>query len=240
MKLPPDYLDKNSQSRILSDKFSSYSIVNRIERLYQYYDANEILVTSSFGANAAYLLHLISRIKPEQKIHFIDTGFHFKETIQYKEKIKKLLNVELVELRANEADYQYSAKNKLWESDPDKCCHLNKIKPLSRIKNDFKVWVSGLRKDQTSFRASLNLFEDNEQIIKYYPLYDLDYKQIKKYLNYFKIPTHPMAEKGYGSIGCTHCTVKGSGRDGRWNGNSKTECGLHPDYLQQKSDNFTV
>ncbi len=237
MKLRQNYLNSNKTSAVLRELFEGYSTVNRLQRLYDIFTPDEILVTSSFGTNAAYLLHLISRINPAQKIHFIDTGFHFKETLEYKRKLIKWLNLNIVEIHPDPIDHHYALKASLWETNPDHCCHLNKTKPLSKIKSNFKVWISGLIKSQTEFRSSLRLFEDNNEVIKYHPLYDLEYSEIERYVKYFNIPPHPMVGKGYESIGCTHCTAKGKGRNGRWNGKSKTECGLHDDYFPKKIDN---
>ena len=237
MKLRQNYLDSNRTSAALGELFEGYSTVNRLQRLYEIFTPDEVLVTSSFGTNAAYLLHLISRINPDQEVHFIDTGFHFKETLEYKKELIKWLNLKIVEIHPEAEDHQNAVKTKLWETNPDHCCHLNKIKPLGKIKNNFKVWISGLIKSQTEFRSSLRLFEDKNEIIKYHPLYDLEYSEIEKYIRYFNIPPHPMVGKGYESIGCTHCTAKGKGRNGRWNGKSKTECGLHINYLEDKIEN---
>jgi len=235
MKLRQSYLDSDRTSAALRELFEGYSTVNRLQRLYEIFSADEVLVTSSFGTNAAYLLHLISRINPAQKIHFIDTGFHFKETLEYKKRLIKWLNLNVVEIRPDGDEHQQAVKKSLWESDPDNCCHLNKTKPLSKIKNNFKVWISGLIKSQTEFRSSLRLFEENDTVIKYHPLYDLEYSEIKKYIKYFNIPPHSMVGKGYESIGCTHCTARGKGRNGRWSGKSKTECGLHINYFDEKT-----
>jgi phosphoadenosine phosphosulfate reductase len=230
-------LNSDRSSAALRELFEGYSTVNRLQKLYEIFSPDEVLVTSSFGTNAAYLLHLISRINPAQKIYFIDTGFHFKETMQYKKKLIKWLNLNVVEIHPDEADHKYAIENSLWQTDPDHCCHLNKTKPLGKIKTNFKVWISGLIKSQSEFRSSLRLFEDNDQVIKYHPLYDLEYSEIEKYVKYFKIPPHPLVGKGYESIGCTHCTAPGKGRNGRWSGKSKTECGLHINYFENKIKN---
>lgn len=234
MKLRQSYLDSDRSSAVLRNLFEGYSIVNRLQRIYEIFTPDEVLVTSSFGTNAAYLLHLISRINPDQKIYFIDTGFHFKETLEYKKRLIKWLDLKVVEIHPEKDDHEFTEKTKLWQSNPDHCCQLNKTKPLGKIKNNFKVWISGLIKSQTEFRSSLRLFEDNNEIIKFHPLYDLEYTEIEKYVNYFNIPPHPMVGKGYESIGCTHCTAKGKGRNGRWSGKSKTECGLHLNYFDDK------
>ena len=237
MKLRQTYLDSDRSSAALRDMFEGFSTVNRLQKIYEIFSPDEILVTSSFGTNAAYLLHLISRINPAQKIHFIDTGFHFKETLEYKKRLIKWLNLNVIEIHPDQQDHAHARKNELWKNNPDLCCHLNKTKPLTKIKSNFKVWISGLIKSQSEFRSSLRLFEENEKVIKFHPLFDLEYSEIEKYVKYFSIPPHPMVGKGYESIGCTHCTAKGKGRNGRWNGKSKTECGLHINYFDDKIKN---
>ena len=139
MKLRQTYLDSDRSSAALRDMFEGYSTVNRLQKIYEIFSPDEILVTSSFGTNAAYLLHLISRINPAQKIHFIDTGFHFNETLEYKKRLIKWLNLNVVEIHPDREDHSYAQKNNLWENNPDLCCHLNKTKPLGKIKNNFKV-----------------------------------------------------------------------------------------------------
>ena len=233
MNLRQTYLDSDRTSNALQELFKSYSTVNRLERLYEIFSPDEVLVTSSFGTNAAYLLHLISRINPDQQIHFIDTGFHFKETMDYKKKLIEVLNLKVVEIHPDKEDHQHAVKSNLWTNNPDHCCHLNKTKPLVKIKNIFTVWISGLIKSQSEFRSTLRMFEDKNDVIKFHPLYDLEYKEIEKYVKYFKVPPHPMVGKGYESIGCTHCTKPGVGRNGRWSGKSKTECGLHLNYIDE-------
>lgn len=215
---------------LLLDKlFSSYSIVNRIERLYSYFNSDEILFTSSFGKDSVYLLHLISRIAPKQKVYFLNTGFNFIETEEYKNTLKELLNLDIIELLPLKKEHDFSIDNQLWQSNPNKCCFINKVKPLETIGKDFKVWLSGLKKNQTELRNSIRIFENRNNIIKFHPLFDQSEESISKYVSYFDLPKHPLKEQGYGSIGCTHCTIKGEGRNGRWSGTDKTECGLHFD-----------
>lgn len=241
MNLRQSYLDSDKSSAALRQLFKGYSVETRLKHLYSIFEPNEVLVTSSFGTNAAYLLHMISRINPNQKIYFIDTGFHFKETLEYKKQLVEWLKINIVEIHPDKNEHQKAIDNKLWQTNPDLCCHLNKTKPLGKIKNGFKVWISGLIKSQTEFRSSLRLFEDNNEVIKFHPLFDLEYTEIEKYINYFKIPPHPMAGKGFESIGCTHCTAPGKDRNGRWNGHSKTECGLHINNIEDRLKNaFTI
>ncbi len=229
MKLQVPYLEINKNIEILDELFSSYSIVNRIERLYNLFKPEEILFTSSFGNDAAYLLHLISRISPGQKVHFVDTGYHFRETEEYKNTLKNLFDLDIVEIRPDKDEHEFTTNKELWKIQPNRCCFINKVKPLENVGKNFKVWLSGLKQNQTKLRNSIKIFENKEDVIKFHPLFDQSSESIKEYIEYFNLPPHPLKEKGYGSIGCTHCTAKGVGRDGRWSGSEKTECGLHFD-----------
>jgi len=218
----------------LNKIFGTYSIVNRIERLYQHFTEDEVLFTSSFGTNSVYLLHLISRLRPNQKVHFIDTGYHFEETLEYKDLLTKLFGLKVVTIKASEKDHAFTKKSQLWLTNPDLCCNLNKVQPLETIKAKHKIWISGLMNDQTDFRANLDIFAPKGNITKFHPIIDADKERVQQYIQYFKLPQHPLFAQGYESIGCSNCTSKGCGRSGRWQGMAKTECGLHPDYFLNK------
>ena len=115
----------------------------------------------------------------------------------------------------------------MWKKQPNRCCHINKVKPLQHIQKGFKIWVSGLMRWQSDFRNSLNYFEDRNDIIKFYPLLDIDFEGRDEFIKEHHLPFYPLKSKGYSSIGCQHCTVPGEDRSGRWNNSPKTECGLH-------------
>ncbi|HET7360591.1 MAG TPA: phosphoadenosine phosphosulfate reductase family protein, partial [Salinimicrobium sp.] len=91
----------------------------------------------------------------------------------------------------------------------------------------YTLWVSGLMEWQSDHRATLNIFEKRGEIVKFYPLLDVSKAERDEYIEKHQLPFHPLVAKGYSSIGCTHCTVPGEDRSGRWNNNPKTECGLH-------------
>ncbi|WP_441000792.1 phosphoadenylyl-sulfate reductase [Fodinibius sp. SL11] len=187
----------------------------------------DVLVTSSFGTTSAVLLHLVSRIKPGCPIYFIDTGYHFEETIAYKERLTRLLDLNVIDLRPDPSEHAKTVKEKLWEDDPDKCCDINKVEPLDRIKGKYKVWMSGLIGFQSRHRKSLSIVDDDNELIKFYPLIDWNSSLVEEYIEGHGLPQHPLKEKGFDSVGCTHCTAKGQGREGRWDEFSKIECGLH-------------
>ena len=211
----------------LNDQYKALHFEERLSLLYQDFDVDKIMVTSSFAATSAYFLHIISSINKEQKIFFIDTGFHFKETLAYKDYLVDLYGLKVESLKADDYQHQYSADNKLYEMDPDFCCTINKVNSLENIKLDYQVWVSSLMSWQTENRASLNIFEERRGILKFNPMIDVSKKDRDDYIKTHNLPFHPLVKEGYASIGCEPCTIKGEDRCGRWNGKPKTECGLH-------------
>jgi len=199
----------------------------RLRRLFSEFDPQRVLVTSSFAATSAYFLHIISRIAPEQVIHFIDTGYHFPETIAYRQYLIDQYGLMVADVKAEDWKHQFTVDEKTWERDPDFCCTINKVEPLELIKPKFDVWVSSLMHWQTDHRSGLEVFERRRGMLKCNPMIDVTREQRDAYIREHELPFHPLVAKGYQSIGCTHCTVAGEGRRGRWLGKPKTECGLH-------------
>jgi phosphoadenosine phosphosulfate reductase len=209
----------------LNKKYLVLSPEDRIKELYK--DFGKVLFTSSFGTTSAFLLHLFHKVKPNVTVYFLDTTYHFNETIEYKEALTKLLNLNVIDVKPEEWKNNFTQKDKTWNSDPDLCCSINKVEPIEKIKIDFDVWVSGLMASQNTFRQNLKVFEEKEGNIKFYPLIDQSEKIANEYIAKNKLPQHPLLSQGYSSVGCFHCTVAGKGRSGRWVNKSKTECGLH-------------
>jgi len=209
----------------LNKKYTSLSPKERINELYK--DFDKVLFTSSFGTTAAFLLHLLHKIKSEQIIYFLDTTYHFNETLDYKKQLTDLLNLNVIDLKAEEWKNKFTTEDKTWNTDPDLCCSINKVEPLDKIKNNFQVWVSGLMSSQNKFRGTLKIFEEKDGVLKFYPLVDLKEQDAFDYIKKHRLPEHPLLKAGFSSVGCFHCTVAGKGRSGRWVNKSKTECGLH-------------
>lgn len=209
----------------LNAKYSGLKPEERITEIYK--DFNKILVTSSFGTTSALLLHMFTRKNPDQTVHFIDTTYHFRETMAYKDELTKLLDLKVEVLKGEEWKNQYTKQFKVWETDPDICCSINKVEPVERVKGDYEIWVSGLMRWQNSHRKNLKVFEQKGEIIKFYPIIDVSEKDLAKYYQDHKLPEHPLRKLGYESVGCTHCTKQGKRREGRWVNFFKNECGLH-------------
>jgi len=216
-----------AQLLALNEKYLPLGFEERIRSLYQDFAPEKVLVTSSFAATSAYFLHLISRMRPQQVIHFIDTGYHFPETLEYRRYLTGLFNLKVEDVRAEDWQHQFTVDDKTYERDPDYCCSVNKIQPLKAVKLNFHVWVSSLMRWQTDHRAGLPVFELRRGILKFNPMIDVTREERDLYISEHQLPFHPLVARGYSSIGCTHCTVAGDGRTGRWVGKPKTECGLH-------------
>ena len=211
----------------LNEKYLPLDFEARIRTLYQDFAADKVLVTSSFAATSAYFLHIVSRIRPQQRIHFIDTGFHFPETLEYRRYLTGLFGLTVEDVRAEDWQHQFTVDDKTYERDPDYCCTINKVQPLEAVKLNFHVWVSSLMRWQTDHRAGLPVFELRRGLLKFNPMIDVTREERDRYIAEHQLPFHPLVARGYSSIGCTHCTAAGEGRTGRWVGKPKTECGLH-------------
>ncbi|GAB4253357.1 MAG: phosphoadenylyl-sulfate reductase [Vicingaceae bacterium] len=211
----------------LNLKYNELSVYKRVEELYNDFSAEEVMLTSSFAATSAFLLKIFSDVNPLQKIYFIDTGYHFPETLNYKEQLANLYGLTVEDVRAEKWKHEFTTNDETWKKDPDFCCTINKVEPLNKIKEQYTVWVSGLMKWQSDHRATLDIFEERGGILKFYPLLDVTKEERDEFIKNHNLPFHPLVAKGYFSIGCKHCTVPGKDRDGRWNNNPKTECGLH-------------
>ena len=211
-------------------------IKNKIEDLFT--DNNKIFATSSFQSQSLPLLHILSEINLHVKIYFTDTGFLFPETYDYVDKITKLFNLDVEILKSDIPKIRQLDRNGsfLYASDPDYCCEINKVQPLEKIliKND--IWINGVRKDQSSFRANLREKQNaKHNCLRFHPMLNWNSKMIYYYNKYKGLPLHPLENNGYNSIGCEPCTTKyicdEHNRNSRWNGINKTECGLNTDLL---------
>ena len=196
----------------------------------------DIALVSSFGAESAALLHLVSRIAPELPVLFLDTGKHFPETLAYRDELAGRLGLNLVNVYPEIADLEQRDESGLrWSYDPDGCCELRKVLPLEKALARYDASLTGRKAFQSTTRANLPRFEvdtaDAQGRLKINPLIDWDADRIAGYFEKHDLPRHPLVERGYPSIGCMPCTreVK-PGEDpraGRWSGWDKVECGIH-------------
>ncbi len=193
----------------------------------------QLCITSSFQTHSLPLLHIVTTAIPDLPVLFIDTGFHFPETYAFRNQIKGDWNLNLINVQSKTAkNQQVDADGQfLYSTDPEYCCHINKVEPLDDAMKIYDIWIAGLRKDQTKFRTTLQEEEFQEEgLMKYHPILDWNSKMIYDYAKAFNLPQHPLEAQGYLSIGCMPCTNSVSEdmeRSGRWYGSKKTECGIH-------------
>lgn len=200
----------------------------------------DISVSTSFGTTSAVLLHMAVQVKPDIRVLFLETGFHFPETLKFKEELTQRLGLNVVELRSvmPREDFRATYGN-LYERDPDKCCALNKVEPLKLALAGLKAWITGIRRSQTDARKDIQYVEEYEgRIYKINPLASWTSKKMWEYLKTHELPHHPLFDEGYTSIGCAPCTrpvhAGEDERAGRWAGSQKTECGIHT-FMKKKT-----
>ncbi|MDH5751234.1 MAG: phosphoadenylyl-sulfate reductase [Deltaproteobacteria bacterium] len=191
------------------------------------------IATSSMGADSALLLHHISLASPQTRVFFIDTGFHFPETVSFKEELSRRFSLEINSVTPGWSREEFEASHgRLWETDHSECCRLNKTEVLQKALHGVKCWINGIRRNQSSTRAGIQVLERlNNGLYKLNPLFDWDRERARAYSQEHDLPRHPLTREGYSSIGCAPCTTcplaGGDHRSGRWAGTDKTECGIH-------------
>ena len=186
-------------------------------------------VTSSFQAECVVLVHMLQRVRPGLPVLFLDTFHHFAETYAYRDEITARWNLNLINLRADQPQVG------LWQESTQACCGRHKVEPLFRALQDYDVWFTGLRRDQSASRANLQELEpfalpDGKTLRKVSPLASWTTKDVWTYAKQHDIPLLPLYADGYTSIGCQPCTSlpldPANDRSGRWGG-QKLECGIH-------------
>ena len=199
----------------------------RLIALYEIFTPEEILVTSSFGASSPLLLHLLADICPNQPVHFIDTTYHFEETLTFRDFLIESYKLNVVNIFPDANENILTKEEQWWFTKPDECCAVNKVKPLALLKSKYKVWISGIMGFQTPQRLNMSIFENQNGLLKFNPFIDLTEGEYLYWSSLYKLPEHPLTALGFDSIGCMPCTSRGQGRNGRWAGKAKIECGLH-------------
>jgi phosphoadenosine phosphosulfate reductase len=213
---------------------------------------DDVVMSSSFGADSVVLLDMVQRVKPGIKIVFVNTGFLFPETHAYMEqlRLKLNLNVWIYRTRNDPLTYLRTAgeENPSWRKDIDACCAANKNEPFERAMKELspKAWLRGIRRDQAKTRADTQFVEWSQryQCHAVSPLLNWTSRDFHEYVKKHDLPRHPLWEKGYVSIGCNplSCTRPvGEGEDpraGRWAGQDKIECGINVDRNSLDSANL--
>ncbi len=198
-----------------------------------------LFASSSFQTHSIPMLHVLSQIDKTVPVYFLNTGYHFPETLNYRDQITtvfglKLVNIESPISRIRQRD---SLGNLMYTSDPDQCCYFNKTLPMEPVLSENDVWITGVRKDQNANRSNFDYeIKGAHNTLRFHPMLNWSKQMIWHYIKTNNLPRHPLDDKGYISIGCEPCTRKMTfddidERQGRWQGMKKTECGLHTELV---------
>ena len=187
-------------------------------------------VACSFQKESSVIMHQLLEIDPDARFFTLDTGLFFPETYEIWAALERRFGVEIDVYQGPSVARQAALYgDELWKRDPDACCGLRKVSPLEDALADVDAWVSGLRHDQSPGRSRAPKLDrdDRRGVWKLNPLADWDDRDVWRYIQRHDLPYNRLHDRGYGSIGCTHCTKPGEGREGRWANSGRTECGLH-------------
>ncbi len=197
--------------------------------------APDIALATGFGPEGVALMHLVSQLRLETTVFYLDTDLLFPETYALRDELAARFGIHFTRVESSlpleEQAKEYGAA--LWSRDPDLCCYLRKVEPLRRFLATQRAWITGIRRDQTPTRARAGLVEWDygNRLVKLNPLAEWSSEQIWAYIHTHDLPFNPLHLKGYPSIGCWPCTravAPGENpRAGRWDGWAKTECGIH-------------
>ena len=191
---------------------------------------------TGFGPSGIVIMHMLSEIRPETTVFYLDTDLLFPETYELKDELKETLGLPIDRVHCGMTPEEQADEEEpeLWNVNPDRCCYLRKVQPLERYLDDRRAWITGLRRDQSEMRADTPILEwkPNCQVLKLNPLAPWTRKQVWQYLFEHDLPYNPKHDQGYPSLGCVPCTepvrdADSYTRDGRWGGTDKQECGIH-------------
>lgn len=208
-----------------------------VETAIQHYGPSVILACS-FGAEDVVLADMMLHINPHSALFYLDTDFLFPETHAVRERMIQryhLQDEQIIQVKSALNPEEQAAQwgDALWQRDPDRCCSLRKVEPLTRILSRYAAWITGIRRDQSPTRAHAGIVEWDAKfgLVKFNPLATWSWDHVWEYIRKNDIPYNELHDRHYPSIGCTHCTMPvmpgEDPRSGRWKSSTKTECGLH-------------
>jgi len=216
----------------------------------------QLCMSTSFQLGGMVLLDMLSKLqrelpKPERvPVLFIDTGFHFPETLEFAKQVRERYDLNFITLEPvieREVFKQIYGDDQLYFRNPTECCRINKVEPMERALAGYVAQVAALRRDTSPDRANIPILEKRtDGVFKLYPLARMTRDELKKYLMTHDVPKHPLHDRGYKSIGCfPECCTQPVGehapeRAGRWTGTGKSECGLHLVGKQRQAQDFSI
>jgi phosphoadenosine phosphosulfate reductase len=241
----PDLDLDDAALEALNARFATASPQAILTWAWETFGPEEVAASSSFQTQSVPLLHIIAQTRPQMPVLFIDTGFHFPETLAFRDRLQARwdLNIHVVRPAISKGELFRKYGEGLYRHDPDLCCYINKVRPMQEALKSFRAWIAGVRRDQTKNRQGLEVvIRQTSDLLKIHPLLNWTEEQIAAYREAHELPVHPLYYQGYPSVGCAPCTRPvfsatatadggddNDARAGRWAGSDKekTECGLH-------------
>lgn len=198
---------------------------------------DRVAISTAFGSSGVALMHLAAQVNPGARVFFIDTGFHFDETLAMIERVQARIavDIQVIEPALTVAEQARQHGDALYVINPDRCCAIRKVEPTRRMLNGLDAWITGLRRDQGPSRADTPALDrrliDGRTVVKVNPLVQWSRKDVWRHIFAHDLPYNSLHDRGYPSVGCAPCTRPAvdpaDERSGRWVGHGKTECGLH-------------
>jgi phosphoadenosine phosphosulfate reductase len=183
----------------------------------------------------AVIIHLAAAVQPGIDVIFLDTGYHFPETIGTRDAVSTVYPVNVINVTPSRtvAEQDAALGPRLYGRNPDLCCYLRKVVPLERALEPYDAWITGVRRDETAARSDTRVVEwdARREMVKVNPIVNWTQDQVEAYITEQGVLVNPLVDEGYPSIGCATCTMRvapgADPRSGRWTGTGKTECGIH-------------
>ena len=220
----------------ISHTLESLPVNEALETLLSGADPDKACLTCSFQAEDMIVLHLLRQQIPNVPVLFLDTGYHFAQTYEYRDRIAREWELRLVNVLPQQTvSQQESQFGVLYKSNPTQCCQLRKVEPLMQSLEPYEIWFTGLRREQSPSRKNLKMAEQHrlpsgKTLLKVSLLAEWSWKQVWSYIGAHQLSYLPQYDEGYLSIGCQPCTAipddPNNPRSGRWGG-KKLECGIH-------------
>lgn len=195
----------------------------------------QLCLATSFGPQSIVLMHQVAKLRPDMVVFYLDTELLFPETYALRDELSRRLGLKFTRVTPQLSIEQQAAEHgpRLWSREPDRCCLMRKVRPLRRFLADKRAWITGVRNGQSAQRAHAPLVEwdAGNGVVKLNPIVRWTRREVWDYIRKHDLPSNPLHQKGFASIGCQPCTravLPGEDRRaGRWPGFAKTECGIH-------------
>jgi phosphoadenosine phosphosulfate reductase len=211
-----------------------------------------LVIGSSFGKDSLVIVDMARKLRPDIPVLFLETGYHFNETLQFRDRLRDQEKMNIVDVRPALSVPQQDATygSELFGREPDLCCEMRKVEPLRRALAGRRAWLTGVRRSQHPQRAGIPVVEwqeispNGDGLFKINPLVAWPLPEVDAYLELHDLPRHPLWAKGFSSIGCAPCTVAVADgeaeRAGRWKGQGKIECGIHVAGVRRSSTSTEI